>query len=235
MARLSSCAIVFVIAVFLAEPASGQGTTRRCCRGNQVLDVEIQKCVDNPAVFKTYQEESGQNNPILQCSNGWETFKMENVTNSSAIVEPRFKQILKDDTFCVNSVDEESNEIVIAFCRFPVLQLKKCCPDGQSVNRTSIGDCVPNDRRQFNFSKIVTPAGWPFETVDNSSIQCEFDYNIYVPKMFVDNWFAVNAFVDGGKLQVKKSMYKVLSTATNYCVDTAVDAQGEEEVPTVMP
>ncbi len=228
---LSSYVVAFLIAALLAESAAGQDATRRCCPGNQVLDIELEKCVDNPIVFKTYQEESKQNDPILQCSNGWDTFKMENFTNSGVIVEPRFNQILQVAQYCINSVlvEDERNKTVVAFCRLPVLQLKKCCPIGQSVNRASVRECIPNDQN-FTFSKFVTPVGWPFETVDNSSLECEYDYNIFVPKMFVDNWFTVSASTEGGQLVVRKSMYKVLRYARTYCVDTAVDAQGVEEV-----
>jgi hypothetical protein len=227
---LLSCATIVVITVLLELSIGDKVIPKKCCPGNQVLDAELHKCVDIPAVFKTYQEESQVNEPIFQCSNGWEFLKTENQTDDGAIVEPRFNQILQINQYCVHSVvinaDDVRNETVIAFCRAPLLQVQKCCPFGQSVKRHSIGECIPNDR-VFNASKIVTPAGWPFQVVDNSSLICEYDYNIYVPKMFVDNRFEVNA---SGHFVVKRAMYKVLRHSKNYCVDTAVDDEGKEEV-----
>jgi hypothetical protein len=222
---LLSCASVVVITV-LAELTFGDKVfPQKCCPGNQVLDVELRKCVDNPAVFKTYQEESGVNDPLLQCSDGWETFKMENQFVDGAIVEPRFNQTITQ--YCVHSTafNDVRNETVVAYCRTPA-QVKKCCPMGQSVKRNSIMECIANDRI-FNASKIVTPAGWPFKVVENSSLTCEYDFNIYVPKMFVDNRYEVNA---SGYFVVKRALYKVLRHSDNYCVDTAVDAEGNQEV-----
>ncbi|EFX89487.1 hypothetical protein DAPPUDRAFT_233474 [Daphnia pulex] len=221
---LLSCASVVVITV-LAELTFGDKVfPQKCCPGNQVLDVELRKCVDNPAVFKTYQEESGINDPLLQCSDGWETFKMENQSVDGAIVEPHFNQTITQ--YCVHSTafNDVRNESVVAYCRTPA-QVKKCCPMGQSVKRNSIMECIANDR-VFNASKIVTPAGWPFKVVENSSLTCEYDFNIYVPKMFVDNRYEVNA---SGYFVVKRALYKVLRHSDNYCVDTAVDAEGNQE------
>ncbi len=222
---LLSCATVVVITV-LAELTFGDTVLpQKCCPGNQVLDVELRKCVDNPAVFKTYQEESGVNDPLLQCSDGWETFKTENQSFDGAIIEPRFNQTIAQ--YCIHSIafNDVRNETVVAYCRTPAL-VKKCCPMGQSVKRNSIGECIANDRI-FNASKIVTPAGWPFKVVENSSLICEYDFNIYVPKMFVDNRYEVNA---SGYFAVKRALYKVLRHSDNYCVDTAVDAEGNQEV-----
>lgn len=202
-------------------------TPRYCCHGNKLLDVELQKCVDNPTLLKTYQEETGETDPVFICPSGWESFTTVNISDDGAIVEPRFHQTLQISQYCVHStaIYDKQNETVIAFCRPPALRIKKCCPANQSVNRSSIGECVTSNR-SFNTSKIIQK-GWPHEVIDNSSLSCKYDWNIYLPKRFVDNYFFVNPF---GELVVPRAMYRVLRGSDNYCVDQAVDSEGNQEV-----
>lgn len=225
--ELSSCSIVVVVILAVANLTVGD----HCCQGNKGLDIQIQKCVDNPTVSKTYQEDNGVSDPMFTCPNGWESFKTRNISISGAIVEPHFNQTLQTAHYCVHStvLQDGYNESVIAFCRPPAIQLKKCCPLGQSVNRSSIGECVANDR-VFNVSRIVTK-GWPYDIQENSSLHCDHGYNIYVPKKFVDNFFFVNP---SGRLVVPRSMYRNLDGSNNYCVDQAVDMQGNQEVYTLI-
>ncbi|KZS04673.1 Uncharacterized protein APZ42_032310 [Daphnia magna] len=220
-------AIIVAITVFVGFTSGENVTQQRCCPGNQVLDIELRKCVNNLTVHKTYQEDSGVNDPLFPCSDGWETFKADDLSDAGVIIEPRFNQTLQQAQYCVHSIvlQDGRTEAVVAYCRAPLLQVKKCCPLGQSVNRDSVGECVPNDH-VFNASKIVTPVGLPFKIVANSSLNCKHDYNIYVPKLFVDNRFQINA---SGHFAVRKALYKVLRHSSNYCVDTAVDATGSQE------
>lgn len=220
--------IVFALTVFAEFTSAENVTQQRCCPGNQVLDIELRKCVYNLAVYKTYQENSEVNDPLFRCSNGWETFKTDDLS-AGVITEPLFNQTVQLAQYCVHSIvlHDGRTEAVVAYCRTPLMEVKKCCPIGQSVNRNSVEKCVPNDGAVFNASKIVIPVGLPFRIVDNSSLNCEHDYNIYVPKLFVDNRYQINA---SGHFAVKRALYKVLRYSSNYCVDIAVDAQGNQEV-----
>lgn len=218
-----------VICVALGLVAGQTEIGQKCCQGNQLLDIEQQKCLNDPALPKTQQEESGSSDPLFKCPDGWDTFNTDGLLTGGDLVEPRLNQILKVEQYCVHSVvpQDGQNETMVAYCRPPRVHFKKCCPFGQSVNRTAVGDCVANESF-FNASKFLVPKEWPYEVQDNSSLSCKYDYNIYVPKLFFDNRFEIIGATN--QLVVKRALYKVLRTSKEYCVDTAVDELGNEEV-----
>lgn len=227
--KLLPCSFVVSVILVLIKLPFGvlTTTTPLCCAGpDEILDKEVQKCVKNPSIQKLGEETPQNSDPVFICSNGWDTFKLSNRTENSAI-ERLSPQISESVQKCIYSIlyNVGYNETVIAFCRPQTIQLKKCCPTRQSVNRSSIGECVLNDNQVFNASKVVRQV--PYEIVDNSTLSCSYGYNIYVPKMFVDNFY----FVDpSNQLVVPRSMYKILGKSSDYCVDTYVNQNGNEEV-----
>ena len=61
-------------------------------------------------------------------------------------------------------------------------------------------------------------------------IQCgDADFNVYLPKLFADHGFHVDASSDG-QLVVPAAMYKILRRFDeNHCIDQAVDSEGRVE------
>lgn len=219
---LPSCLLVISVMFTLSVKGSDVITPPQpcCSKINEILDINSQKCVPNELLAKFNGETLNGSDPIFICSDGWESLKIVDFSQPLPI--------LQSNQYCIQS-GEEKNDTTIAFCRpslMTTIQLKKCCPTGQSVNRHSIGECVANDRQLFNASKII-PKGFSYEIVDNFSLVCEYGYNIYVPKMFVDNFYIVNP---SNELVVPRSMYKILGQSSDYCVDNYLNQNGQEEV-----
>lgn len=215
-----------VLAVCLLG-SSALSVASPCCDNGRFFDFELFKCVAPTEEFVTerYAEEPEATDPSIQCAYGWANFTTDS-RPTDAIVEPKFKQTLQVNEYCVHTEDHNENKTTIVHCQPKPLQVNKCCPFGYAVNRTSIGECVPTEKT-FNASLYVKPSGLPVTVEPNVSFTCDYDYNIFVPKMFVDQRFSV---VSPGQLTVPAAMYNVFRFSTGYCVDSAVRETGEDEV-----
>jgi hypothetical protein len=128
----------------------------------------------------------------------------------------------------------------VLFCRRPV-QIRKCCPLGQLINRTSIDQCVvsnkdesPSQLAVTHFLESTAAANYGADDIvvqDNASLQCDFDYNVYLPGYFIDHGFKVSQELG---LYVKKASYGPIRHSKNYCVDSTVYANGTEGVSLML-
>ena len=210
--------IDLLIIISLVSGSIGKNISR-CCRDDQQLDIDRNQCIDYlGTTLSTYAEEVNDskeaNEPLITCLNGsqWLT---TNDTN---------QLMQNDDNYCSQEAAEDGAADLIFYCKRPTI-VRKCCPLGMSMNRTLIGQCVPNADGSafFNVTKYIDTD--VYEIQANSSIQCEYDFNVYLPKMFVDNGFKVN----GSRLVVKAAMYEVLRQTDYYCIDEATDSRNQRE------
>ena len=210
--------IDLLIIISLVSGSIGKNISR-CCRDDQQLDIDRNQCIDYlGTTLSTYAEEINDskeaNEPLITCLNGsqWLT---TNDTN---------QLMQNDDDYCSQEAAEDGAADLIFYCKRPTI-VRKCCPLGMSMNRTLIGQCVPNADGSafFNVTKYIDTD--VYEIQANSSIQCEYDFNVYLPKMFVDNGFKVN----GSRLVVKAAMYEVLRQTDYYCIDEATDSRNQRE------
>ena len=214
--------------VLLSVMSNSLGQNISCCRQDQQLDTEKEQCIDNPSTLSTYAEDGeGWSEPLIKCLNGsqWSNFTIQFSLTFDGKV-PNKNQHLKEGDYCTHPAEDGTNMWVF-YCQRPTI-FPKCCPLGMSINRTSISQCVPNADGSdfFNATKYIETDTQSYKIKANSSIQCEYDFNVYLPKLFVDNGFKVN----GSRLVVRRAMYDVLRYADYYCVDEAIDAQNNKEV-----
>lgn len=219
---------ITLLCLVIRLSTSNETVASPCCQLGRILDVEQQKCIVQAEEFvtETYAEETEATDPFVRCPNGWTSFTTLH-RPIGAVIEPQFNQTLAIGDYCVHSIDNESNEATIVHCRPTAAMVNKCCPDGYAVNRTSIGECAPTGN-VFNASVYVKPIGYPFALRSGVSLTCEHDYNVYLPSMFVDHKFQVLA--PTGELYVQRAMYKVFRSVSDYCIDSAIQASGDEEV-----
>lgn len=226
-----------------------------CCDSHQLLS-EDQKCVGlvlgsaNPLEeLTTYKSELVKDvkDPLFQCSvdgskllyftDSREISSLKNGT----IVEPISNQTLLKGDYCVQPSTQMGLTAVL-FCRRPAVQIRKCCPLGQLINRTSIDQCVGIGNKDEPPSQQLPSVTHFLESTaatnnygaddivlvqDNASLQCDFDYNVYLPGYFIDHGFKVSKELG---LYVKKAAYGPIRHSKNYCVDSTVYANGNEGV-----
>ena len=222
---------VLLFLCLVRSSVSDKTVVKSCCEDGRILDVEQQKCVLHVEEFvtETYAEETEATDPSIQCSNGWANFTTIQ-RPTGAVVEPRFNQTLAIDEYCIHLVDDAANETTILHCQPEAVVVNKCCPDGYAVNRTSVGQCVPTTNT-FNASLYVKPAGYPVTVRPDVSLICEHDFNVYLPILFKDHKFQVQLTNNKtSELYVPRAMYKVFRYVNDYCIDSAVQTSGNEEV-----
>ncbi|EFX89768.1 hypothetical protein DAPPUDRAFT_94697 [Daphnia pulex] len=229
----------------IAEPTTNFPFHSLCCDSHQLLS-EDQKCVGlvlgsaNPLEeLNTYTSELVMD-PLFQCNVDAGSKLLYFTTGdislkNGTIVEPFSNQTLLKGDYCVQPSTQMGLTAVL-FCRRPAVQIRKCCPLGQLINRTSIDQCVVGNKdeppSQLPVTHFVesTAAAANYGADDivvqgNASLQCDFDYNIYLPGYFIDHGFKVSQ--EWG-LYVKKAAYGPIRHSKNYCVDSTVLANGTE-------
>ena len=148
--------------------------------------------------------------------------------NWTTVGEPLLKRPFKRGEFCVHelSTDESDDNLIVLLCQWPKITIKKCCPHGYAVDRHSIDRCVANEAR-FVAEHFIEPFRLAnYEVVSNSPIRCQFDYNIYLPQLYIDNEIQVRA----SGLFVERAQYAIIRESSDYCVDSTVDDDGTLQV-----
>jgi hypothetical protein len=212
-----------------------------CCDSHQLLS-EDQKCVDL-AISNPLEELNNYNSeiiatedPLFKCFQGSKRlyFTTTDKTLNGSIIDPLFNQKILEGSYCVQPSTQMGLNGVL-FCRQPV-QIRKCCPSGQLINRTSINQCIVNNREDttqfpmtYHFLDESTVNYDEDDIIvrDNASLQCDFDYNVYIPGYYIDHGFKVN---NEFGLYVEKAAYTPIRHSKNYCVDNTVYANGTQGV-----
>lgn len=232
----------------IAEPTTRFPFHSLCCDSHQLLS-EDKKCVGlvlgsaNPLEeLNTYTSELVMD-PLFQCTNvdGSKLlyFTTGEISQNGTIVEPFSNRTILKGDYCVQPSTQMGLTAVL-FCRRPV-QIRKCCPLGQLINRTSIDQCVvsnkdesPSQLAVTHFLESTAAANYGADDIvvqDNASLQCDFDYNVYLPGYFIDHGFKVSQELG---LYVKKASYGPIRHSKNYCVDSTVYANGTEGVSLML-
>jgi hypothetical protein len=204
-----------------------------CCDSHQLLS-EDQKCV-GLEVF------TSASNPLDELNN----YKSEVVTKDTSFKcyedskrkyfttkDTEFNASIVEGSFCVHPSTVMGLNAVL-FCH-QSFQIRKCCPLGQLVNRTSIDKCVVDNKgeaTQLQVTHLIeSTVNYDDEEIrvqENASLQCDFDYNVYIPGYYIDHGFKVsNEF----GLFVKKAAYAPIRHSKNYCIDNTVDVNGTGSV-----
>lgn len=206
-----------------------------CCEPDQLLS-ENQKCVglvysapisqDDIGVYKEISRE-----PLFTCEEGSKRvhFRTEHVLNGSIIEPLIYNQTVVKENYCLHPSTQIGINAIL-FCRRPI-QINKCCPLGQVVNRTAVHKCVAANETSPNLPVAhIVDQGYDEDWVlvqDNVSLRCDYDYNIYIPGYYSDHRFKVTN--DRG-LYVRKAAYAPIRQSKDYCIDSTVYANGTENV-----
>lgn len=232
----SLCVTTFVVMLTIlgvVEQTQNVPLRNTCCHPDHLLS-EDQKCVALGAAEKEVKDLNHNNvskDPFFKCSNGSKllNFTSATVLNGS-IIEPLFNQTIQDGDFCIQP-STATGYYSVLFCR-PLVQIKKCCPFGQFINRTSVKTCInniPDTSAKLPLAGIVAP-GYDEEWIqvqENVSLHCEFDYNIYLPNYYSDHRFTVT---NERGLYIRKAAYAPIRQSKDYCIDSTIYKNGTEGV-----
>lgn len=218
----------------LTKQAEGFATHKLCCDPYQLLLSAEQKCVEltlsdtSQDVLESYEVD--WKDPIFDCPDDSKRFHFTTTQLLiGSIKEPLFNQTISQDDYCIQPSTQFGLHAIL-FCRQPI-EIRKCCPFGQFVNRSSVTQCITNDERsaEFPLTRFVDP-NYDEDSIlvhENSSLHCDFDYNIYLPGYYNDHRFQVSNELG---LYVRKAAYGPIRQSKDYCVDSTIYANGTEDV-----
>ncbi len=188
-----------------------------CCPPGQYLDLESKQCFDGA------EGENGGNatDPSIECS-------------SPIQVMLKTEPLIPPGNYCIQHMDESnSTHFTVLYCSHSELVIKKCCPFGESIDRSDTPKCIKDvvSRGPFDPVKWIDSnvTELDYQIKDNVSITCQpLDYHVYLPGTFADHVFKVQ--LSSGQLIVPLSIYHVFRESDHYCVDHTVNSMGKTEV-----
>lgn len=239
------CSVVrFILFIVLTLRVEAQLVIKRpphqCCRSDQLLLTPDKKCI-NRNVIENHQSVGGlpffyseeQSDPSFNCSKGLLTSTTISTFNQT------------DKEYCVQSSAKTEGLDLVLYCR-PTVQIRKCCPNGKIVSRHQIGNCIDFNGTitlEANVEKFTnyysSEEDWIVQ--ENKPIDCEYDYNIYLPgkifyekylnitnnmwnniqDIFIQGYFVDHKFTVSQQhgLYVHRAAYKPIRESQEYCVD----------------
>lgn len=193
-----------------------------CADPDQVMDAQKHTC--HHLIGKLADHSTDEEPASFNCSNSFKSFLLPSTNQSNPQNWPL--NYPKPNEFCFQPSTDGGT--IVLYCIHSSNRIRKCCPSGQSVNRTSIEQCIPHNSS--------LPIGLLDSFIDHHDFQddyplrCEYDYNIYLPSYYMDHKFKVRMSVDGSNQQelfVPKAAYAAIRHSNEYCVDTTVDGKGQ--------